>query len=381
MIRIKQNVIHQMEIEDLVPENIKQLKPYVAGKTIEEVKNQYNPAMISKLASNENRLGCSKHVKNAVHKALRDIQDYPDPISQKLRKKIAALNGVHEKEVLITAGSESLISVICRTFFLENEHAITADATFVGFFVQAGVNGIEIKKVPVTKEYKFDVSGILNRIDPDTKLVYIANPNNPTGTYLNREEYSHLLENLPDDVLLIADEAYFEYASNVLDYPNALDLRRDNVIILRTFSKAYGLAGLRVGYGIANQALIAEMTKTKLTFEPTTLAQAAAYAALDDTEFIKKSVQSVNKGKETLYNFFDQQGVHYVRSISNSVLMIMQDEDSAEDFSQSMLEQGVILRRVQAFGLPHCIRITIGTEAEMHHFEKSFLNITKKIFS
>lgn len=370
-----------MNIEEITPKNISRLKPYVAGKTIADVKKQYNPVRISKLASNENRLGCSVLVKDAILDALREIQDYPDPVSQKLRYEIAFQKGVNENEVLVAAGSESIISIICRTFFNDHEHAVTAEATFVGFFVQAGIRGAEVKKVPLTREYKFDVKAILETVNPDTKMVYIANPNNPTGTYLNKTEYKYLLEKLPPHVLLIADEAYFEYATVVEDYPDSVQNRQNNVIILRTFSKAYGLAGFRIGYAIADSAIISEMTKTKLTFEPTTLAQAAALASLRDTEFIKKSVQAVDDGRARLYRFFDDHEVEYVKSISNSVMMILDDEETAMNFTQKMLEQGVILRRVHAFGLPHCIRITIGTEKEMDHFEQSFLYATENIYS
>ncbi|MCC5905228.1 MAG: histidinol-phosphate transaminase [Balneolaceae bacterium] len=366
-------------LETKLPENIKTLKPYVSGKTIAEVKALYQPAQISKLASNENRLGFSKLVKDSVLKALDGIQDYPDPLALQLRRELARRYSVGEKEILLGAGSESLISIICRTFFKDHENAITADATFVGFFVQAGVRGIEVKKVPVTNEYKFDVLNILNTVDESTKMVYIANPNNPTGTYLNQKEYENLLSGLPDDVLLIVDEAYFEYAQPVTDYPNALANRRENVIVLRTFSKAYGLAGFRIGYAIADENLIREMTKTKLTFEPATPAQAAALASLQDEEFIKRGVDMVEKGKKRLYDFFDLQGVKYVKSAANSVLMVLESDQQAEVFTQNMLAEGVILRRVNGFGLPHCVRITIGTEREMNHFEESFLKINQPL--
>ncbi len=368
-----------MDLNKILPQNIALLKGYVAGKTISEVKEEYHPTQISKLASNENRLGCSKRVKEAVLKSLDDIQDYPDPLSTKLRKRVAEFNGVSESEVILTSGSESLISILCRTFFKNDEHAITADATFVGFFVQAGVRGISVVKVPNTNQYGFDVESILSNINEKTKMIYIANPNNPTGTYLTKIEYQKLLDGIPENVLLVMDEAYYEFAESIPDFPKAIDYRMDNVIILRTFSKAYGLAGFRIGYGIANEELIHQMIKTKLTFEPTALAQAAAYVALEDQEFISNTVQSVNKQKEEIYSFFDLHTVEYVKSASNSVLMILENEEEAIDFTDSMLRLGVILRRVQAFGLPNCIRITIGTESEMDHFKKSFFEIKEII--
>lgn len=364
-----------MKLEKILPNNIQSLQPYVAGKTIAEVKKQYHPKQISKLASNENRLGCSSNVPEAINKALNNIQDYPDPASTDLRKKIADLHGVSESEVLLAAGSESIIAILCRTFFKDDENAITAKATFVGFFVQTGIQGVELKKIPLNDAYGFDIDSILDAVDEKTKMVYIANPNNPTGTYINTEEYKRLCNQLPDDILLIMDEAYHEFAESVKDYPDSLLYRQQNVITLRTFSKAYGLAGLRIGYAIADERLIREMMKTKLTFEPTALAQAAAFTALDDQAFIEKSVQTVAEGRQRLYNFFDEQNVKYIPSISNSVLMVLDIEEQAKSFTQSMLEQGVILRRANAFGLPDCIRITIGTDREMLHFEESYLNI------
>lgn len=364
-----------MNIEKIIPENIKKLKPYVAGKTIAEVKNQYGPETISKLASNENRLGCSPLVREAINEAMLQIQDYPDPASRMLREAIAVRNGVSEDEVLLAAGSESIISILCRTFFNSDENAVTANATFVGFFVQAGVRGIEIRKVPVTADYRFDVDGMLGTIDGKTKMVYLANPNNPTGTCLSSDDYRKLVDGIPENVLLIADEAYYEFAAADPDYLPALSYRRDNVIVLRTFSKAYGLAGLRIGYAIAHKDLIREMMKTKLTFEPTATAQAAALAALGDQNFLNRSIEVVEKGRERLYQFFEEQGVSYCRSVSNSVMMILESEQQAIDFTQGMLEKGVILRRINAFGLPHCVRITIGTEKEMSHFETAFRQI------
>ena len=362
----------------LFPENIKKLKGYVPGKSIAEVKELYQPQKISKLASNENRLGCSSRVEGAVLKALKEIQDYPDPVSRKLRRAIAERNHVNPENIMLAAGSESIISIICRAVFKEHEHAITADATFVGFFVQAGVMGIDVKKIPVTESYAFDVDRILEEVDENTKAVYIANPNNPTGTYIKKTEYNRLIHELPDSVLLIADEAYFEYAKDVEDYPHAADNLKSNIIILRTFSKAYGLAGFRIGYAIAHSDLINMLMKAKLTFEPTSCAQAAALAAYNDTEFLQKSVKMVQTGRENLYRFFDEHQITYVKSISNSVLMCLENESEASEFTQAMLEEGVILRQVSAFGLPNCIRITIGDQDDMQHFQKSFEKVMQE---
>ncbi len=356
----------------LVPVNIRDLSPYVAGKTIAEVEKEYQPPQISKLASNENRLGCSPNVKHEVVKAMQEIQDYPDPISRQLRTVLADQNNVTPENIMIAAGSESVIANLCRTFFLNHEEAITADATFVGFFVHSNIRGVSINKVPVTDDYRFDLDTIAERISDRTKMIYIANPNNPTGTYVTDSEFERFMRKVPSDVLVIMDEAYYEYAKEVADYPHSLDYDYDNVITLRTFSKAYGLAGFRIGYAIASKEIISEMMKTKLTFEPTTPAQAAALAALGDQKFLKKTKDIVEEGKNRLYQFFEKHNVNYIPSISNSVMMILPDEQQAIDFTQSMLEEGVILRRINAFGLPNCVRITIGRKKEMDHFEHSF---------
>lgn len=363
----------------LVPPNIRDLSPYVAGKTIAEVQKAYRPPRISKLASNENRLGCSDRVQAAVSEAMEEIQDYPDPASRRLRAMLAERNGIGTENIIVASGSESIIAILCRTFFQNHEVAVTADATFVGFFVQAGIRGVELIKVPVTDEYGFDLDAMAEAIDERTKMVYIANPNNPTGTYIDRAAFETFMEKVPEDVLVIMDEAYYEYAEAVEDYPHSLEYGFKNVLTLRTFSKAYGLAGMRVGYAMGPERLIAPMLKTKLTFEPTALAQAAAEAALEDEEFLEESRRVVEAGRKQLYYFFDLHSIRYVPSISNSVLMLLDDPQKAADYTQGLLEQGVIVRRTNAFGLPQAIRITIGTEEEMNHLEESLLKVADRI--
>lgn len=366
-----------MNIKKITPDFIQSLIPYTAGKTIAEVEETYKPHRISKLASNENRLGCSPAVKEAVDKALGSVHDYPDPISWQLRQKIAVRYNVQGKNILIGAGSESLISILCRTFFNPNENAVTANVTFVGFFVQAGIRSVHLKKVPITQDYRFDVERMIEAIDANTKMVYIANPNNPTGTYINSEMYHFLASNIPEDVLLVMDEAYNEYAGGVDDYPQTIKHLRPNIILLRTFSKAYGLAGFRIGYAIADEKIIEQMLKVKLTFEPTAMAQAAALAAFDDQEFIDRSVDVVDKGRQRLYSIFDELGIEYVKSISNSVLMVMKNEEEAAHLTGAMLEKGVILRQTTAFGLPNGIRVTVGTEADINHFETALKQVAE----
>ncbi|MDZ7771484.1 MAG: aminotransferase class I/II-fold pyridoxal phosphate-dependent enzyme [Balneolaceae bacterium] len=214
---------------------------------------------------------------------------------------------------------------------------------------------------------------------PHTKMIYIANPNNPTGTYVSRAEFQAFMERVPEDVLVVMDEAYFEFAREVEDYPHALDAAHPNVLVLRTFSKAYGLAGFRVGYAMGPDRIVSQMMKTKLTFEPTAPAQAAARAALGDEEFLARSVEMARESRERLYAFFEEEGVRYLPSISNSVQILLDDARQAEALTQAMLEEGVILRRTGAFGLPEGIRITVGTPEEMDHLEKSFRKVSQSL--
>ena len=362
----------------IVPANIEQLKPYVAGKTIAEVVEAYHPEQISKLASNENRLGHSKTVEKAVEEAIKVIHDYPDPISKKLRSAISERLGVQPENIIVGSGSESLLGILCKTFFLNKQNIITADVTFIGIYVQAQIRGVKIKKIPVTKDYRFDVKAMVNAIDEDTRMLYIANPNNPTGTYITKDEFEWLMANVPEDVLVIMDEAYYEFAHHVDDYPDVLSYDFKNVITLRTFSKGYGLAGFRVGYGIADKTLIDYMLKTKLAFEPGGLGQAAALAAYKDGEFLEQSREVVQKGKQELYHFFDEQKVRYIPSIANFVMMVFDNDEGAISFTQKMLEEGVILRRINAFGLPNCVRVTIGLPKEIEHFKRAFLKVLSK---
>lgn len=359
----------------LVPANIQELKPYVPGKTIEEVVEAYYPEQISKLASNENRLGYSPKVNKAVENAVKIINNYPDPQSKELRKAIAKKLNVGIENLIVGSGSESLLSILCRTFFHNKQNIITADVTFIGMFVQAKIRGVKLKKIPVTKDYRFDVKAMVNAIDEKTKMIYIANPNNPTGTYINTSEFEWLMKQVPEDVIVIMDEAYYEFANQIEDYPDVLSYPFENVIVLRTFSKGYGLAGFRVGYGIGPENLIQYMYKTKMAFEPGGVGQAAALAAFQDGDFLEKSIEMVKDGREELYQFFEENNVEYVRSVSNFVMMVLPTEEEAIYLTEKMLEKGVILRRINAFGLPNCIRVTVGLSHQLAHFKSAYKQI------
>ncbi|MCH8486345.1 MAG: histidinol-phosphate transaminase [Candidatus Cyclonatronum sp.] len=355
-----------------VPKHIQQLKPYVAGKTIEEVVAQYNPPRISKLASNENRLGCSQKANEAALKALPVIMNYPDPACTLLRQKISEKTGIPAERIMPGSGSEGVMQLIIKTFFEPHEHALTASATFIGFTVLINSRGVGLRQLPLTAGYRFDTAALADAITPDTRMVYIANPNNPTGTYITKTEFEAFMARVPDHVMVIMDEAYYEFAAGLDDYPDATGYDFDNLITLRTFSKAYGLAGYRIGYGLAHPDIIKTLMKVKLPFEPSLPAQYAAMGALEDDDFLRKTQQMVKSGRNRLYRFLTEKEVTFVPSASNSVMMVFETEEQAAHFTEEMLKKGVILRRLPGFGLPNCVRVTVGLDAEMDHFEEAF---------
>ena len=358
-----------------IPHHIRELHPYVPGKTIAEVREAYHPERISKLASNENRLGCSPLVAEAVMKSLNTIQDYPDSASRDLCHSLTEKLGVQESQIIAGAGSESLIGALTRTFLQEGDHAITADVTFLGFRIQTQIRGVERDLIPLTKYHRFNLPAMADAVNDQTRMIYIANPNNPTGTYVTKTEFEVFMSRIPEDVIVVMDEAYFEFAENEVDYPNTIEMGYNNVVTLRTFSKAYGLAGLRVGYAVGPEELIRDMYKVKFTFEPSAVAQVAAEVALSDHVFLDKTREMVRKGKERLYHFCDAKGLTYVPSFANAVLLVFTGEAEATHFTQEMLKRGVILRQLGGFGMPNGVRVTIGTDREMQHFEDSFEDI------
>ena len=233
----------------LVPKHIKKLSPYKPGKTIESVKREYNIKEIIKLASNENPLGPSKKSLDAVSEILFNSHRYPDASGILLRENLAKKFNVKVSNVILGSGSEGIMSSIMRTFLRGTDELISSENSFIGFRVLANASGNKINWVP-KKSYRYDLDGIVKKINTNTKIIYIANPDNPTGTYIKKSEFDMFISKVPDRVLVILDEAYFEYANHIEDYPDSMFYRYDNVITLRTFSKVHGLAGFRVGYGL-----------------------------------------------------------------------------------------------------------------------------------
>lgn len=357
----------------LVPRYIENLKPYVAGKTIDEIKQQYGIGRVIKLASNENPLGPSPKALEAVKESLSSSHYYPDG-GLRLRAVLAEKFNLKIENVIAGAGSEGIMSGIIRTFLTDKDEVLTATHTFLGFMVLARSRGVKINAVRLTGDWRFNLAGLTKKINKRTKIIYLANPNNPTGTIFTREEFDRFLEKIPERLLVILDEAYFEFAQDNPQYPDSMTYRHDNVITLRTFSKAYGLAGLRIGYGFAHDELIHNLLKVKLPFEPSHTAEAAGIGALEDTEFLEKTLENNRKGRKFLIKALTDLGFKVIPSDANFVLVLMSSPKTAQNLFQTLLTKGIIVRPQDASGLPQGIRISVGREEEneilIEHLEK-----------
>ncbi|MGB5875728.1 MAG: histidinol-phosphate transaminase [Bacteroidota bacterium] len=346
----------------LVPPYIESLEPYQPGKSIAEIQREYGLTNVIKLASNENPLGPSPKALEELERHHSGLHFYPDG-GLELRRVLAEKFCLRVDNVIAGSGSEGIMSNIIRTFLCDEDEVLTSEGTFVGFYVLARSRGVKMVTVPL-HEYRFDLRALAAHITDQTKIIYLANPNNPTGTIFTVGEFDEFMRKVPPRTLIILDEAYFEYATENPEYPDSMIYRYDNVITLRTFSKIYGLAGVRIGYGFAHDMLIRNLLKVKLPFEPSTLAQAAGIAALDDSEYLRRSVTVNAEGKELLFPALQNLGLGVVRTNANFVFVPFANEDQVNAVYEGLLRLGVIVRPLKAFGLPSCVRITIGTEGQ-----------------
>lgn len=357
----------------LVPPYIENLKPYVPGKSIEEIKRSYGLSKVIKLASNENPFGPSPKALEEVKKSLSASHLYPDG-GLSLRGVLAERFNLKLENVIAGAGSEGIMSGIIRTFLADQDEVLTAAHTFLGFMVLARSRGVKVSTVHLTGDWRFDLAALTAKVNERTKIIYLANPNNPTGTIFVREEFERFLEKIPERLLVILDEAYFEFAQENPKYPDSMRYRHDNVITLRTFSKAYGLAGFRIGYGFAHGELIKNLLKVKLPFEPSHTAQAAGLGALEDDEFLEKTLENNRKGRKFLFEALSELGFNVISSDANFVLVLMPSPEMAQTLFQTLLAQGIIIRPQEASDLPKGIRISVGMEEEnqilIEHLEK-----------
>ena len=346
----------------LVPAYIESLRPYEAGLSADVVRERYGLSRVAKLASNENPLGASPKAIEALTTTLNGLNFYPNG-GLDLREVLAAEFDLKVENVIAGSGSEGIMSNIIRAFLCDEDEVLTTEAAFIGFQVLAKSRGVTYRTVPY-RNWGYDLPALAGQINERTKIVYLANPNNPTGSIFTKAEFDEFYRHVPERVLIILDEAYFEYAKDNPRYPDSMHYRYDNVITLRTFSKIYGLAGVRIGYGFAHEELIRNLLKVKLPFEPSTPAQAAGIAALGDREFLHRSLERNARGLRYLTEGLCDAGFRVVPSHANFVMVVLPSEQEANRIFEELLAQGIIVRLLKAFGLPHCLRVSTGTDED-----------------
>ncbi len=348
-------------LEELIPDYIQGLPAYVPGKPVEEVEQDLKIHAV-KLASNENPLGPSPKAIEAARRALGDANWYPDGGSKRLREVLAARYGVHFEEIFVGLGSSEIIDLASRVLLRPGLEGITSEGSFALFSIAIRASGGKLIQTPL-RNYVFDLDAMARAVTPQTRIIYIANPNNPTGTAFGSAEFASFLKKIPGDVLVVYDEAYKEYAERP-DMPNAIKLFKqyNNILTLHTFSKVYGLAGLRIGYGIGHPTLVAEMNKLRTPFNVTSIGQAAALAALDDAEHVQRSAEMNRVERKRLYKELRGLGLNPVPSETN--FLFIELGQNAKSFCDALLHEGVIVRPMAWMGFPDAIRISVGNPPE-----------------
>jgi len=349
----------------LVIPTIEGLAPYEGGKPIEELARELGISDAVKLASNENPLGPSPRAVEAARRVLTDAHRYPDGAAYELRTKLAAKHGVAMEEILLGAGSNELLDLAVRTFCTPAQHIVFAEPSFVVYRIAALSGGVPFSAVPLTAGLVHDLPAMAAAVTPETRVLFVANPNNPTGTHVGRAAVEKLLREVPPDVIVVMDEAYFEYA-DAPDYPDCLQLRslRERLLVLRTFSKIYGLAAFRVGYAVGPRNLIDYMNRVRAPFNVSTLAQAAAVAALDDDAHVQNARLLNQAERKRVTRALESRGLWVAPSQANFVLVDL--KRPARAVYDALLKQGVIVRPFAS--LPTSLRVTLGTERENDRF-------------
>lgn len=340
-----------------VKSQLSQLTAYSPGQTTAEVKRKYGLTEVVKLASNENPYGNSPHVRQALSK-IDHYAIYPEGAASQIRRAVATHLDVDENQLIFSSGLDELIQIISRALLSEGTNTVVATQTFPQYRHHAVIEGAEVREVPL-KDGVFDLQSMAKEVDDETKIVWICNPNNPTGTYVSATQLKQFLQSVPSHVLVVMDEAYYEYVT-ADDYPETIPLldKYDNLIVLRTFSKAYGLASLRIGYGVGAASFIQQLEVARLPFNTSSFAQTAALAALKDQSFVENSVHQNAMEMQKYINFCKRHDILYYPSQGNFIFIAIPGKESSDVF-QYLLENGFIVRP-----FPNGLRITIGTKEE-----------------
>lgn len=352
------------------------LKEYKPGKPIEEVKRELGIDDIIKLASNENPLGPSPKAVQAITEMLCKIHLYPDANCFELRNRLAGLFDLPGSSILIGNGSDELLKLIAETFLQPGDQVIIAEPTFSEYEFSALIMGAECIRVPL-RGFTHDLQAMIDAVTPKTKMIVLCNPNNPTGTIVGKSEVEAFMDQVPDGILVVFDEAYYEYAESQ-DFISGLAYLRQgrNVMVLRTFSKIYGLAALRVGYAFTKPEIAQAILRVKEPFNVNGPAQVGALAALDDQEHVRKSQTLNHEGKLYLYREFEKLGIRYVPTEANFIFFDI-GKNSREVFHE-LLKMGVIVRNGDVFGFPTFLRVTVGTAAENQRFINSLQQVLEQ---
>jgi len=350
----------------LVRKGILDLKPYIPGKPIEEVKRELGLKEVVKLASNETSVGPSPLAIEAIKKEIENIYLYPEGSSRLLREKIAHKLNLNKEMIILGNGADNIIDLIGMAFINEEDEVITSEITFPAYETITKIMGGKLISVKL-KDFRFDLEKITQRINEKTKIIFICNPNNPTGTIVEREEVADFMEKVPQDIIVVFDEAYYDYVEDK-DYPDSFSyvLEGKNVIIIRTFSKIAGIAGIRVGYGIAKPELVGYLRRVVSPFPTNRLAQVAALASLDDEEHYRKVLKTNQEGKKYLYRELKKIGLFYLPTETNFIFIDLKED--SEIVFEKLLKKGIIIRPGKTWGCPNFVRVTIGTPYENQKF-------------
>lgn len=358
-----------MSVIDSALEQIRRLQPYLPGKPVEELERELGIGNAIKLASNENPLGCPPLVKDVLSRASEHIELYPDANAFYLKQKLAQKLGVEENQITIGNGSNDILDLVARSFLDSSAQAIYSQYAFMVYAMvtqACGAQGTvaEAYNRNAMQPYGHDLDAMLASIGDNTRLIFIANPNNPTGTWLEAAELKAFIEQVPDHIAIVVDEAYFEYV-DIEQYPDSMQWLKQhpNLIVTRTFSKIYGIAGLRIGYSVSSPELCDLLNRVRQPFNGNTLALAAAHAALDDVSFVENSRNSNRQGLQSMQAWFDQRGFEYIPSAGN--FLSVRFGDSSSRIYQGLLERGVIVRPLANYNMSDFLRISVGTKPQL----------------